>query len=423
MVRRLPFSLTEEAFLAATAPLAISAGLGERGTTWDLLYYTPGKLSKKRGKVTAVAYLRIDRLDGLDVDAAIAKLRAGALSTPEFSGGGMSDGAGGTLPVTLELAPYGKAFKTRPRRDVRTGTVHRDHDFRSFCAHLEAPVERLPGAEAYLEQKEAAAKDGQDTKPFNPLIDYIRQERARRLAEKTARRPLGERSAAAGTTGRVSGYGSSISSSSSERARAAADSSPVATRRADRESPSRSYASSKRISASPAAAAAVAAAARDREPAAASATSAPAVAAAAAVAAPATAAAAEAKASERPPSRKTASTGANGMPSRGARPREPQKERSKPGRHEPKAPPPPPPPPTSAAVADAPSAPPRDSAGPNEASQERDKPSPGPKTGAKARAERDGKPSPGRGTAAAAAAAARQDQPAAEDRGSARRPQ
>lgn len=43
--------MTEEELMAALAAAASSAGIGERGGSWDLLYFAPGKMSKKRGKV------------------------------------------------------------------------------------------------------------------------------------------------------------------------------------------------------------------------------------------------------------------------------------------------------------------------------------------------------------------------------------
>lgn len=43
--------MTEEEFLTALALAATDAGMGEQGGSWDLVYFTPGKMSKKRGKV------------------------------------------------------------------------------------------------------------------------------------------------------------------------------------------------------------------------------------------------------------------------------------------------------------------------------------------------------------------------------------
>ena len=43
--------MKEEEFLTALAAAATDAGMGERGGSWDLIYFTPGKMSKKRGTV------------------------------------------------------------------------------------------------------------------------------------------------------------------------------------------------------------------------------------------------------------------------------------------------------------------------------------------------------------------------------------
>lgn len=44
--------MKEEEFVEALAAAASDAGMGERGGSWDLMYFTPGKMSKKRGRVS-----------------------------------------------------------------------------------------------------------------------------------------------------------------------------------------------------------------------------------------------------------------------------------------------------------------------------------------------------------------------------------
>lgn len=50
----MPHDMTEDQFLEAVTPAAAEAGLGERGGTWDLVHFAPGKMSKKRGRVSNV---------------------------------------------------------------------------------------------------------------------------------------------------------------------------------------------------------------------------------------------------------------------------------------------------------------------------------------------------------------------------------
>lgn len=52
VIRRLPHQMKEEEFVTALVAAAADAGMGERGGSWDLMYFTPGKMSKKRGRVS-----------------------------------------------------------------------------------------------------------------------------------------------------------------------------------------------------------------------------------------------------------------------------------------------------------------------------------------------------------------------------------
>lgn len=44
--------MKEEEFVTALVAAAADAGEGDRGGSWDLMYFTPGKMSKKRGRVS-----------------------------------------------------------------------------------------------------------------------------------------------------------------------------------------------------------------------------------------------------------------------------------------------------------------------------------------------------------------------------------
>ncbi len=55
VLRRLPHKMNEEEFVKALVAAAAEAGMGERGGSWDLMYFTPGKMSKKRGEASVVA--------------------------------------------------------------------------------------------------------------------------------------------------------------------------------------------------------------------------------------------------------------------------------------------------------------------------------------------------------------------------------
>lgn len=51
VVRRLPHAMKEEELFAVLTAAATEAGMGDRGGSWDLVYFAPGKMSKKRGRV------------------------------------------------------------------------------------------------------------------------------------------------------------------------------------------------------------------------------------------------------------------------------------------------------------------------------------------------------------------------------------
>lgn len=49
----MPHDMTEEAFMDAIEASAAEAGLGQRGgQEWDVVYFAPGKMSKKQGRVS-----------------------------------------------------------------------------------------------------------------------------------------------------------------------------------------------------------------------------------------------------------------------------------------------------------------------------------------------------------------------------------
>lgn len=64
VVRRLRHEMTEDEFVQAVTAAAAEAGLGERGACWDILYFAPGKMSKKRGRVRGGRSIRVFAVRG-----------------------------------------------------------------------------------------------------------------------------------------------------------------------------------------------------------------------------------------------------------------------------------------------------------------------------------------------------------------------
>lgn len=211
VVRRLPHDMKEEQFLEAVTPAAAEAGMGGRGGSWDLIHFASGKMSKKRGRVTGTAYLRIDRgRGGVAADLSLMKLRAAIVASNEFvvAKPDKTTDKNGALTPVVEAAPFQKLFKQKPKRDARVGTIEKDPDYKSFCAALAKPTTMLPGADVQADIKESEGKE--DPKPSNALLDFLKERGAKRMRDS-------QRAVVVGSSGGGSGSRRSGGTSTSSR--------------------------------------------------------------------------------------------------------------------------------------------------------------------------------------------------------------
>ncbi|CAM9692387.1 unnamed protein product, partial [Sphacelaria rigidula] len=211
VVRRLPHDMKEDQFLEAVTPAAAEAGMGERGGSWDLVHFAPGKMSKKRGRVTSTAYIRIDRgRGGVAADLSLMKLRAAITASSAFSTGKPEKPTEKKGPPgpTVEPAPFQKLFKQKPKRDARVGTIDKDPDYKAFCAALEKPTTMLPSADIQADIKESEGKE--EPKPTNALLDFLKERGAKRMRDSQRAAAVGSNNS--GGTSRRSGSSSSTRS-------------------------------------------------------------------------------------------------------------------------------------------------------------------------------------------------------------------
>ena len=76
VVRRLPPLFTEADFQALMTAAAQESSIN---ANWSILYYAPGKVSRKRGKVTGAGYLTVERDSDAADSAAVLASFAGAV--------------------------------------------------------------------------------------------------------------------------------------------------------------------------------------------------------------------------------------------------------------------------------------------------------------------------------------------------------
>ena len=183
VVRRLPHQMKEEEFLTALEAAAMDAGMGARGGSWDLIYFTLGKTSKKRGTVTGTGYLHIDRARGGTADLTLMKLRAAVFASDALTAAAKDSkpsekSAAGPM---VEAAPFQKLFKQNPKRDARVGAIEKDADYKAFCASLKSPAPPLPSADIRADIRESEGKG--EPKPQNALLDFLKERGAKKTRD------------------------------------------------------------------------------------------------------------------------------------------------------------------------------------------------------------------------------------------------
>lgn len=164
VVRHLPPTLKEETFLEAVPE--------QFKGRYCWFRFFPGRLSQKR-LVHSRAYFSFKKAEDV-FDFAEG-----------FQGHTFANERGVQFKAIVEYAPYQRIPKQNPRKDSKEGTIFEDEDYLSFLATLEKPPENLPSAEVQLERKEAEkAAAGMTKEPIivTPLMEYVRQKRAAKLA-------------------------------------------------------------------------------------------------------------------------------------------------------------------------------------------------------------------------------------------------
>ncbi|PIK45568.1 putative regulator of nonsense transcripts 3A-like [Apostichopus japonicus] len=159
VIRCLPPTLTEEEFLKLVEPLTGHDFFNFFNADSSLGQYACSRAYINFLKQSDVVNFR-DKWDGFP----------------------FKDTNGKEYPAVVELAPYQKIPKRSNRKpDPRCGTIEEDEDYQKFLEVLNAEIEPLPSAEAYLEELEAKQRAAATTKVTTPLIDFLKKKRVERI--------------------------------------------------------------------------------------------------------------------------------------------------------------------------------------------------------------------------------------------------
>jgi len=178
VVRRLPPTLTEAAFvaeLAARLPPQPAAPAGApplepHGVVW--LRFLPGRTGAKR-PAPSLAYL------ALRSEAQVAEL-AQALHSLAF----LSD-KGVPYKPAVEYAPAQRVPRPGGRRDARADTLDAEPEYAAFLEALQAPPVAKPSAEVLADLRKPA--DGAEAAAYEtPLMAYLRQRSEARHRQRSA---------------------------------------------------------------------------------------------------------------------------------------------------------------------------------------------------------------------------------------------
>ncbi|XP_064615124.1 regulator of nonsense transcripts 3B-like isoform X2 [Liolophura sinensis] len=158
VVRRLPPSLTSEAFLEQVSPLP----------DYDYFSFVKADMSLGKDSFTR-AYLNFVQHEDIYT------------FTDKFDGYVFVDPRGGEYPAVVELAPFQKIPKKKGKKlDPKKGTLEQDADYLAFVEMLQNPEsDQSSSLDNYLEELETKEKELKANhgcpKVTTPLIDYIRQ--------------------------------------------------------------------------------------------------------------------------------------------------------------------------------------------------------------------------------------------------------
>eukprot|EP01117_Protostelium_nocturnum_P010142 TRINITY_DN3619_c0_g1_i6.p1 TRINITY_DN3619_c0_g1~~TRINITY_DN3619_c0_g1_i6.p1 ORF type:complete len:448 (-),score=195.50 TRINITY_DN3619_c0_g1_i6:469-1812(-) len=164
IVRQLPPTLTEDAFLSTLPPNTLTNSI-------DFYYYTLGKFSEKR-PINSTAYLHFKTEE-------LAKE-----FTSIYQGHVFINSKGKETRASVDVAPFQKIPRANKKRtDSKENTIDQDPSFLEFVESLNVPQVFLPSAEEQLDKRlaeQAASGITSDTPIITPLIAYVRLRKSNR---------------------------------------------------------------------------------------------------------------------------------------------------------------------------------------------------------------------------------------------------
>ncbi|KAL8966873.1 MAG: hypothetical protein Q9197_005741 [Variospora fuerteventurae] len=173
VIRRLPPGLTETEFGTL---LGGEWKVGSGRVDWAI--YKPGKVSKDPAKPSkpSRAYLNLTKSEYISA-------LSGSVRNATFNDAKNTSKDPALLgPPSVEFAPYGKAPRTRVRKDARQGTIDQDPEFIEFLASLTNPVPKS----ASVDQQGNGASKGKEKVTTTPLIQYLKEKKANKGKENAA---------------------------------------------------------------------------------------------------------------------------------------------------------------------------------------------------------------------------------------------
>ena len=79
------------------------------------------------------------------------------------------------------------------RRDHREGTIEEHAEYKAFLEELDKPVEKLPSAEAWLNEQDKLKEEGKLDEDEPALVTFLRAKRQKKMADKRRARERKER--------------------------------------------------------------------------------------------------------------------------------------------------------------------------------------------------------------------------------------
>jgi len=156
----------------------------DRSIKLEYLYFSPGRISRKRGKIKSVGYVIVERRKGFTPTKVVEIISEAMASVYKDYITHERVDADSIRPL-IELAPYQRIFRPKFRRDASEGTYEKDQEYKTFCTILETPIEKLPSADVQLDQKAQDATT--EEKPVSALVTYLKERRMSSVRGKSRR--------------------------------------------------------------------------------------------------------------------------------------------------------------------------------------------------------------------------------------------